>query len=148
MWEILRCSGGSGRTIDTDRAAGDIDQSALGLDKEMVVVGDVGIEICALPANRDLAQQARVLELMQVLYTVASDTRSPAFTASSCRISAVTWRSPLPNSSAASATRCRVGRNPARRNSLETSTPIIIAAMLSGKSIDFGAQHVAGPAPF
>ena len=49
-----------------------------------------------------------------VLYTVASDTESPADWLAACRLSAVTWRFwPSPTRSAASATRCRVGRTPA-----------------------------------
>src|SRR5205085_11950646 len=60
--EMLR---GLRQTVDTDRAARDVHQATLGLDEEMVVIGDVGIEIRALPADGDLAQQTCALELMQ-----------------------------------------------------------------------------------
>src|SRR5256714_8105288 len=60
--EMLR---GLRRAVDTDRAAWDVHQATLDLDEEMVVVGDVGIEIRALPADGDLAQQTCALELMQ-----------------------------------------------------------------------------------
>ena len=46
-----------GQAVDPDRAAGNIHQLPLGLEEEMVVVGDVGVEVGALPADGDLAQQ-------------------------------------------------------------------------------------------
>src|SRR5262245_57099973 len=50
---------------DPDRVAGNVDQAALLLDKKMVVVGRVSVEISALAADGDFAQQARRLELVQ-----------------------------------------------------------------------------------
>src|SRR6516225_4048474 len=52
---------------------------------------------------------------------VASDTGTLALTASSCSISAVTCRSPLPKSIQPSAMRCRVGRKPTPRSMALTS---------------------------
>src|SRR5262249_36825138 len=53
------------QAIDADAVAGDVDQPTLFLDKKVIVIRRVGIEVGALPADRDLAQQACALELMQ-----------------------------------------------------------------------------------
>jgi len=52
-------------SVDANRDAGDIDEPSLGLHEEMVVIGDVGVEIGALSTDGDLAQQPRALELVQ-----------------------------------------------------------------------------------
>src|SRR5215471_458736 len=53
------------QTIDANRTAGDIDEPPLGLHEEVVVIGNVGVEIGALSTDGDLAQQPRALELVQ-----------------------------------------------------------------------------------
>src|SRR5215471_3866844 len=53
------------QTIDANRTAGDIDEPPLGLHEEVVVIGNVGVEIGALSTDSDLAQQPRALELVQ-----------------------------------------------------------------------------------
>src|SRR5262249_50100810 len=73
-----------------------------------------------------------------VLYTVASETRIEAASASPWSCSAVTCRSPLSNKRRAKATRWRVGRRPARRR---RSTMVGIGRF-SSMSSDIGRRGV------
>ena len=59
MCAILRWSGGSGRPSTRMVSPGMSSSVAVGLDEVVVVVRGVGVEVGALAADRDLAQQAR-----------------------------------------------------------------------------------------
>ena len=108
--------GGVGQVLDDDRGGGDVDHPLLVFEIEMVMVRSVGIEIAARRVDRHFPQQPRCPELVQRVVNRRQrdiDLRAPA-SASNC--SALTCRCSPPNRISASATRCRVGRNPAMRS--------------------------------
>ena len=124
MWEILRCWRRQAGRRRGSSLPGISTSCAFGLDEEVVVVGGVGIEVGALSADGDLAQQPGTLELVQGVVDGCQRHPLAGPHGSSCSSSAVTCRSPLPNRSTASATRWRVGRRPAPPQQLSgTSTP-------------------------
>lgn len=53
------------QSVDPDRTAGNVEQLSICFHIEMIVVGDIGIEVCPLSANGDLAQQSRALKLVE-----------------------------------------------------------------------------------
>ena len=95
MCEILRFSGGCGRPSTRMASPGMSISVPSRFEEVVVVVGRIGVEIGALAADRDLAQQPRPLELMQRVVDRRERHPLAGRTASSCRISAVTCRSPL-----------------------------------------------------
>ena len=64
--------------------------------------GRVGVEIRAPRLDDGLVQQPGFGELVQRIVNGRQDTRIPEVTASPCNCSAMTWRSPMPESAEAS----------------------------------------------
>ncbi len=114
---IFMPSGGCRQTLDADGVTRNIHQLAVALEQEMVVIRRVGIEVGLRSFDGQLADKTRPLELMQrIVNGRQRDVLSESSATSACNCSAVTCRSPLPNSSRPSVERCRVGRNPACRS--------------------------------
>jgi hypothetical protein len=70
--------------------------------EEMMGIGRVGVEIRAPRLDDGLVQQPGFGELVQRIVNGRQDTRIPEVTASPCNCSAMTWRSPMPESAEAS----------------------------------------------
>ena len=113
-------SGGSGTPSTRIASPGMSRQLALFLEEEVVVVRRVGVEVGLRAVDRQLAQQAGPLELMQRVVNGRERHMLADASASACSSSAVTCRSSPSNSSAPSARRWRVGRSPALRRSSAT----------------------------
>ena len=70
--------------------------------EEMMGIGRVGVEIRAPRLDDGLVQQPGFGELVLRIVNGRQDTRIPEVTASPCNCSAMTWRSPMPESAEAS----------------------------------------------
>jgi len=96
--------------------ARNVEQPAGILEKEVMMVTDVGVEIGVAGIHHHLAQQPCLDELVQRIVD-GRERQTVASTASPYSCSAVTCRSPCSNRSRTSASLCRVGRKCAARSS-------------------------------
>ena len=98
--------------------------------------GRVGVEIRAPRLDDGLVQQPGFGELVQRIVNGRQDTRIPEVTASPCNCSAMTWRSPMPESAEASSQLTHRWREPDSnprsrfRHSPVSGPPLVISVTL------------------
>ena len=109
----LRAGRHFGKSLDADRVARNVVQDAVLFEEQVVVVGNVGVEIGAVGIQRDALHQAGGHELVQRVVDRGQRHPDAAFRAITATSSAVTCRSMPSNNRPPIAIRFGVARRPA-----------------------------------